>query len=40
MVDLVRDASWGRVMESAGGEDVYLGKLYAKAVIEAYQQKN
>lgn len=37
MVDLVRDARWGRVMESAGGEDVYLGKLYAKTVIEAYQ---
>lgn len=38
MVDLVRDARWGRVMESAGGEDVYLGKLYAKAVVEEYQK--
>lgn len=40
MVDLVRDARWGRVMESSGGEDVYLGKLYAKAVVEAYQKRD
>ena len=33
MVDLVRDARWGRVMESTG-EDVYLNCQYAKATVE------
>ena len=28
MVDLVRDARWGRVVESTG-EDVYLNKVMA-----------
>lgn len=37
MIDLSRDARWGRVMESIGGEDPYLGEVYAKASIEAYQ---
>ncbi len=37
MVDLVRDARWGRVMEAIGGEDPYLGKVYAKTMVEAYQ---
>ena len=37
MVDLSRDARWGRVMESVGGEDPYLGKVYAKATVKAYQ---
>lgn len=36
MVDLVRDARWGRVMESTG-EDVYLNCAYAKAMVEGYQ---
>ena len=36
MVDLVRDARWGRVMES-NGEDVYLNSVYAKALVEGYQ---
>lgn len=36
MVDLVRDARWGRVMESTG-EDVYLNSVYAKALVEGYQ---
>lgn len=36
MVDLVRDARWGRVMESTG-EDVYLNSCYAKAMVEGYQ---
>lgn len=40
MVDLVRDSRWGRVMESIGGEDPYLGKVYAKTMIEAYQGKD
>lgn len=37
MVDLSRDARWGRVMESIGGEDPYLGEIYAKTMVEAYQ---
>lgn len=37
MVDLVRDPRWGRVMESVGGEDPYLGQVFAKTMIEAYQ---
>ena len=36
MVDLVRDARWGRVMESTG-EDVYLNGQFAKAVVKGYQ---
>lgn len=36
MVDLVRDARWGRVMES-NGEDPYLNSVYAKALVEGYQ---
>ncbi len=39
MVDLVRDARWGRVMESTG-EDTYLNSCFAKAVIEGYQGKD
>ena len=38
MVDLVRDARWGRVMESTG-EDVYLNSLYAKSMVEGYQRQ-
>lgn len=37
MVDLSRDPRWGRVMESIEGEDPFLGQVYAKAVVEAYQ---
>lgn len=37
MVDLVRDARWGRVMESIGGEDPYLGETFAKTMVKAYQ---
>ena len=40
MSDLVRDARWGRVMESIGGEDPYLGSIYTKAIVTAYQEKN
>ncbi len=39
MVDLVRDARWGRVME-ATGEDTYLNCCYAKAMVEGYQGKD
>jgi len=36
MVDLVRDARWGRVAESIG-EDPYLASLFAKAFVRGYQ---
>jgi len=36
MVDIARDARWGRVSEGAG-EDVYLGSLIAKARVRGYQ---
>lgn len=36
MVDIGRDARWGRVMEGAG-EDPYLGSLVAKARVEGFQ---
>ena len=36
MVDLVRDARWGRVMESTG-EDVYLNGQFSKAMVKGYQ---
>ena len=35
MLDFVRDARWGRVMESTG-EDVFLSSSIAKAVVEAF----
>ncbi|MBQ7841566.1 MAG: beta-glucosidase BglX [Lachnospiraceae bacterium] len=38
MVDLVRDARWGRVMESTG-EDPYLNSRFAEAIVEGYQGK-
>ena len=37
MVDLVRDARWGRVMES-GGEDPYWGGEVGKATIRGYHK--
>lgn len=40
MVDLVRDSRWGRVMESISGEDPYLGEIFAKTTIQAYQGEN
>ena len=36
MVDLVRDARWGRVVESTG-EDVYLNKVMAESTVQGYQ---
>ncbi|MFG6357911.1 MAG: beta-glucosidase BglX [Acetatifactor sp.] len=39
MVDLVRDARWGRVMESTG-EDPYLNGLFGSAMIRGYQGEN
>ena len=38
MVDLVRDARWGRVMESTG-EDVYLNGLFAAAQVQGFQNE-
>ena len=39
MVDLVRDARWGRVMESTG-EDPYLNSKLGVAMVEGYQGRN
>lgn len=36
MVDLVRDARWGRVMESTG-EDTYLNGLFAEEQVKGFQ---
>ncbi len=36
MVDVARDARWGRVMEGAG-EDTYLGSEIAKARVKGFQ---
>lgn len=36
MVDLVRDARWGRVMESTG-EDPWLNAQFSKAMVEGFQ---
>ncbi|MBX2957909.1 MAG: beta-glucosidase BglX [Cyclobacteriaceae bacterium] len=36
MVDLSRDARWGRISEGSG-EDVYLGSQIAKAMVRGYQ---
>ncbi|MDP4276075.1 MAG: glycoside hydrolase family 3 N-terminal domain-containing protein [Bacteroidota bacterium] len=36
MVDIARDARWGRIAEGAG-EDPYLGALIAKARVRGYQ---
>lgn len=39
MVDIARDARWGRISESAG-EDPYLGSVYARAKVRGFQGKN
>ena len=39
MVDISRDARWGRVMEGAG-EDPFLGSLIAKARVQGFQGDN
>lgn len=38
MVDYIKDARWGRVMESTG-EDVYLNALYAVSQVKGYQSR-
>jgi len=37
MVDIARDARWGRIVESSG-EDPYLGSALARGWVEGYQQ--
>lgn len=39
MVDICRDARWGRIAEGAG-EDPYLGGEVARALVKGYQGKN
>ena len=39
MVDVTRDARWGRVMEGAG-EDTWYGSLVAEARVSGFQGKN
>ena len=39
MVDIYRDARWGRVMEGAG-EDTYLGSVIAAARVKGFQGEN
>ena len=39
MVDIARDARWGRISEGSG-EDPYLGGIIAKAMIRGYQGKD
>lgn len=36
MVDIARDARWGRISESAG-EDPYLGSVYSRAKVRGFQ---
>jgi len=36
MVDIARDARWGRITEGAG-EDTYLGSAMARAYVQGYQ---
>jgi len=36
MVDIARDARWGRITEGAG-EDTYLGSVMARAYVQGYQ---
>lgn len=39
MVDICRDARWGRIAESPG-EDPYLASVYARAYIKGFQGSN
>lgn len=38
MVDLVRDARWGRCIESIGGEDPFLAKKYSEIIVQECQK--
>lgn len=37
MIDVTRDARWGRAAESPG-EDPFLGAVFARAMVEGYQE--
>ncbi len=39
MVDIARDARWGRIVEG-NGEDTYLGEAMARAYVRGYQGTN
>ena len=39
MVDIARDARWGRIIEG-NGEDTYLGQAMARAYVRGYQGAN
>jgi len=39
MVDIARDARWGRIVESSG-EDPYLGSAIARGWVKGYQQND
>ena len=39
MVDIARDARWGRIVEG-NGEDTYLGQVMARAYVRGYQGPN
>ncbi len=39
MVDIARDARWGRIVEGSG-EDTYLGEAMARAYVRGYQGAN
>lgn len=39
MVDIARDARWGRILEGAG-EDTYLGSAMARAQVRGFQGRN
>jgi beta-glucosidase len=39
MVDIARDARWGRIVEG-NGEDTYLGEALARAYVRGYQGAN
>ncbi|HMV09599.1 MAG TPA: beta-glucosidase BglX [Cyclobacteriaceae bacterium] len=39
MVDIARDARWGRIAEGSG-EDPYLGSMIAQAMVRGYQGKD
>jgi len=39
MIDIARDARWGRIAEGAG-EDPYLGSAFARAYVRGYQGRD
>lgn len=40
MLDISRDARWGRMAESSGGEDPYLASIMGTAVVRGFQGEN